>query len=497
MITDTRTLGNIAIVSLRTSRMTSGDIPMMQSCCAQAINAGHSAVLMDMSGVGKMTQSGIAAIIETFGKFSTEHGIGYFGCQGQVAKTLEACPLYSHLPIYPELEDALDAPRFRRLQLLGVRSVMNCTESVSRLLPVQQDYPLSMVDLAGRSMIDRQLGHLIGFGLRDYLFLAGRQGGQLQRCVGYRSDIYAHLVGSAGHPEDNMREGTAGALLRLHEQHWAFPNDFLVFEGHSFSETNLRRMLDRHKQRDADLTLAVVPSRNYLPIDRYRVNCTPRGQVVSVSSSVVPEKGLAPFETIGALALNPRVLDHPDLAENHCLMNDLLPRILKDGGRVLAYEVKEPHVSVANSVEYFETNMKILTGDLPSMPPEGRETEPGVWVSHDASVSRAAQITGPCQIGAGVEIEPGACIEGPCVIGQGSVIQGRSLLQRSIVAPDTLVRSGAWAEGMIVGPDWAAAGNLDHVPNRNSSALELIEPVKPVRRSAKTWPDAELQKIPS
>ncbi len=61
--------------------------------------------------------------------------------------------------------------------------------------------------------------------------------------------------------------------------------------------------------------------------------------------------------------------------------------------------------------------------ELQARLPEGyREIAPGVFVHETASIADTARLFGPCIIGAGTEVRPGAFIRGNALIGEGCVV---------------------------------------------------------------------------
>lgn len=59
--------------------------------------------------------------------------------------------------------------------------------------------------------------------------------------------------------------------------------------------------------------------------------------------------------------------------------------------------------------------------------------QPDVWIAKTASVAPTASITGPCVIGAGTEVRPGAFLRGSILVGDGAVVGNSSELKNCIL----------------------------------------------------------------
>ncbi len=108
---------------------------------------------------------------------------------------------------------------------------------------------------------------------------------------------------------------------------------------------------------------------------------------------------------------------------------------------------------LADPEAYLRSVMATLSGSVEGFVPTGRETAPGVRVSHHVRIGKGVRLVPPVYIGEGAQIEaasvlgPFAVIENDAVVGQGSSVV------RSVVLPNTMVGKSLDISDMIVRGD--------------------------------------------
>lgn len=74
-----------------------------------------------------------------------------------------------------------------------------------------------------------------------------------------------------------------------------------------------------------------------------------------------------------------------------------------------------------------------------------------IWIAKDVKIAPTASITGPCIIGSGTEIRPGAFIRGNALVGKGCVIGNSTELKNVIIFDSVQVPHFNYAGDSILG----------------------------------------------
>ncbi|MFO7625014.1 MAG: glucose-1-phosphate adenylyltransferase [Anaerolineales bacterium] len=320
------------------------------------------------------------------------------------------------------------------------------------------------VPFAGKyRIIDFTLSNCVNSDIFDVMILAQ-----------YRPHSLIEHIGSGG-PWDLNREFTGG--LRIYspykargasdwylgtadavQQNFRFikntsPDLVLILSGDHIYEMNYDAMVAFHMDHDAALTMATIR----VPMEeasRFGVVGVQDDYTVRsfVEKPADPPSNLA---NMGVYLFNTKVLnralweDHNSHDSSHDFGKDILPRLIKQGERVLAYPYSGYWVDVGTIDSYWQAHMDLLH-DKPSINLNDRswiihtrtEERPPVRISRDAVVADS-MISDGCVISAGARIERS-------VLSPGVVVHPGAIVRESIVLTDATIQSGAVIERSII-----------------------------------------------
>ena len=320
------------------------------------------------------------------------------------------------------------------------------------------------VPFAGKyRIIDFTLSNCVNSDIFDVMILAQ-----------YRPHSLIEHIGSGG-PWDLNREFTGG--LRIYspykargasdwylgtadavQQNFRFikntsPDLVLILSGDHIYEMNYDAMVAFHMDHDAALTMATIR----VPMDeasRFGVVGVEDDYTVRsfVEKPADPPSNLA---NMGVYLFNTKVLnqalweDHHSHDSSHDFGKDILPRLIKQGERVLAYPYSGYWVDVGTIDSYWQAHMDLLH-DKPSINLNDRswiihtrtEERPPVRISRDAVVADS-MISDGCVISAGARIERS-------VLSPGVVVHPGAIVRESILLTDATIQSGAVIERSII-----------------------------------------------
>ncbi len=252
------------------------------------------------------------------------------------------------------------------------------------------------------------------------------------------------------------------------------PEYLLVLSGDHIYKMNYSKMLDYHKENKADATIAVieVPMRE---ASRFGImNANEDGVIYEFEEK--PEKPKSNLASMGIYIFDWKqlrkllVADMKNPDSNHDFGKDIIPTLLNDGKRLLAYKFKGYWKDVGTIDSLWEANMdlldkkneldlsdptwKIYTEDVTTLPH---------YVGADADIKRAF-ITQGCVIEG--EVKNSVLFTG-AKVGAGAKIIDSVLMPGVSVEEGAVVTRALVADGVKIGKE-AVVGSAD------SEHIELV-----------------------
>lgn len=253
------------------------------------------------------------------------------------------------------------------------------------------------------------------------------------------------------------------------------PEYMLILSGDHIYKMNYAKMLQAHKENNADATIAVieVPMKE---ASRFGImNTDPEtGRIVEFEEKPAePKSNLA---SMGIYIFNWKLLrkmlvaDMKNEESNHDFGKDIIPALLNDGKRLFAYKFKGYWKDVGTIDSLWEANMdlldkkngldlddrtwKIYTEDTPALPQ---------YVSADSDVKRAF-ITQGCVVEG--EVKNSVLFTG-AKVGQNAKVIDSVLMPGAVVEEGAVVHRALIADGVKIGSQ-AVVGSAD------SEHIELV-----------------------
>ena len=252
------------------------------------------------------------------------------------------------------------------------------------------------------------------------------------------------------------------------------PEYLLVLSGDHIYKMNYSKMLDYHKENKADATIAVieVPMRE---ASRFGImNAHEDGVIYEFEEK--PEKPKSNLASMGIYIFDWKqlrkllVADMKNPDSNHDFGKDIIPTLLNDGKRLLAYKFKGYWKDVGTIDSLWEANMdlldkkneldlsdptwKIYTEDVTTLPH---------YVGADADIKRAF-------------ITQGCVIEGEVknsVLFTGAKVGAGAKIIDSVLMPGVTVEEGAVVTRALVA-DGVKIGKEAVVGSAGSEHIELV-----------------------
>ena len=252
------------------------------------------------------------------------------------------------------------------------------------------------------------------------------------------------------------------------------PEYLLVLSGDHIYKMNYDKMLDYHKEMNADATIAVieVPMKE---ASRFGImNTDGNGRIVEFEEK--PEHPKSNLASMGIYIFNWKLLrkillaDMKDPDSHHDFGKDIIPCLLNDNKTLAAYKFKGYWKDVGTIDSLWEANMdlidsrnelnlndptwKIYTEDTPALPQ---------YIGPNAKINKAF-ITQGCVVEG--EVSHSVLFTG-CTVGEGAKIIDSVLMPGVEVAAGAVVQRALVADNVKIGKD-AVVGSAD------SENIELV-----------------------
>ncbi len=347
---------------------------------------------------------------------------------------------------------------------MKTRAVILAGGEGSRLGTLTAKRTKPAVPFAGKyRIIDFTLSNCVNSGIFDVMIIAQ-----------YRPHSLIEHIGAGG-PWDLNRDFTGGVRIYTPykargasdwflgtadavQQNFRFvkssaPDLVLILSGDHIYEMNYAMMVNAHEARQADLTLATIS----VPIkDATRLGIVGVDAENRVTSFIEkPVEPLSNLANMGVYLFNTDVLnqylleDHNLPDSSHDFGRDILPKMVADGARVIAYPYNGYWMDVGTASSYWKAHMDHLE-DKPPFDLNDRswiihtrtEERPPVWIARNAIIENSL-------ICDGCEIEPNARVI-RSVLSPGVLVRPGAVVRESILLTDTVIDSEAVVERTIV-----------------------------------------------
>jgi len=341
------------------------------------------------------------------------------------------------------------------LNLLKTRAIIMAGGEGSRLGILTAKRTKPAVPFAGKyRIIDFTLSNCVNSGIFDVMILAQ-----------YRPHSLIEHIGAGG-PWDLNRDFTGGARIYTPykargssdwylgtadavQQNFLFikqnnPDLVLILSGDHIYNMNYADMIEFHRQKDADVTIASIN----VPLaeaDRFGIlGVDPDGRVNAfVEKPKAPPSDLA---NMGVYLFNLSVLDkmlwedHQDSHSSHDFGKDILPRMVNKGMRIFAYPFSGYWVDVGTISSYWLAHMDLLA-DPPPIDLNNRR-----WIVHTRTEERP-----PVRIASNAQIVDSMIADG-CIISSGTIVERSVLSPGIIVHPGAVIRESVIMTDSVIGP---------------------------------------------
>ncbi len=220
----------------------------------------------------------------------------------------------------------------------------------TRLRPVIAQVPKALAMVAGQPFILHQLAWLHRSGVRLIILCIGYRGEQIADCLGDGTDLDLQIVYSW----EDRPLGTAGALAQAAH---LLPSEFLVINGDTYTELDLKLLWNAHRSHAATATLAVTTTSDSRAGGG--IELAKDGRILSFREK---ESG-AVLVSMGIYAVSRRILKHIPTNRPCSLEKDVFPAL----PGLYGYQAEVSFIDMGTPADYQALDLYLRSLDNDSL----------------------------------------------------------------------------------------------------------------------------------
>ncbi len=309
----------------------------------------------------------------------------------------------------------------------------------TRLRPLTDRLPKSMVPVLNRPAIEHTIGYLKQFGIRDIILTLNYLPEIIRDSLGDGERYGVNLV----YCMEKEPLGTAGAVKNTAEH--LKGGTFVVLNGDVFTSLDINGMLAYHRTNRAVATIALHQVED--PSAFGVVEMEANGRVGAFIEKPKREEATSDWINAGTYLLEAEVLSYIPEGKKYMFEDGLFPTLLRERERVYGYRDSGYWLDMGRPETYYQLNTDLLAGCFSGpAAPAGR----GVRYASGVTIPATARVSGDVVIGAGCRIGENVTITGPSIIGPGCLISDGAYIESSILWNNVVLEANAWATHSIL-----------------------------------------------
>ncbi len=306
----------------------------------------------------------------------------------------------------------------------------------TRLRPLTVYTPKPIVPVVNRPFLTYQIEILRRAGITDITLSLSYQPDKIELLLGDGSDLGVRLKFIT---EPNPL-GTGGAYRFAAD---GVTDTTVVLNGDILTEIDISTLIDFHKSKGAEATLALAPVGN--PSAYGLVETDEDGKITRWSEKPAAEEisdsGLNTINA-GIYILEPSLLCLMKLGENSSFEYDVFPRLMSEDRAFFGYVMSDIYWrDIGVPASYLAAHHDFLGGRIRNFEATERAK---------ADIATVAHVDAASVIGEGCVIKPGANISGS-VLGPGVHVEEKAVIKNSVIWAHTRVAASAEVDGAIIG----------------------------------------------
>jgi mannose-1-phosphate guanylyltransferase len=291
----------------------------------------------------------------------------------------------------------------------------------TRLRPLTYTTTKAMVPVLNKPFIEYQIRHLQSHGIADIILAMGYKPDSIKNYFKNKSDVSSKIFYSI----EQEPLGTAGAVkntISLVDRNEAF----FVLNGDVFTDIDLTDMLNFHRAKRAQVTIALTPVDD--PTQFGVVELDSHKQVLRFLEKPSREEVTSNLINAGIYIIEPCILERIPINKRFMFERDVFPQIISGGEPMFGYPATAYWIDMGTPQKYLQLNRDLLLGKCCQNTSMSTNK-----IIDQSQFYPQVTLIGPVMIDGGCTIGKGVTIKGPSLIGSECEISDNTLIEESIL----------------------------------------------------------------
>jgi mannose-1-phosphate guanylyltransferase len=310
----------------------------------------------------------------------------------------------------------------------------------TRLRPLTNDRPKSIVPVLNRPVLEHTLAYLKFYGIRDIVITLNYMPEVIED---YFGDGERFGVKLTYFMEEEPR-GTAGAVKNAESY---LDGSFFVLNGDVFTDMNLADMLAFHRKKKAQATIALTYVEN--PSAFGVVETNDKGKVQRFIEKPPPGTETTNWINAGTYILERNVLDVIPPGCNYMFERGLFPQMLQTGRPVYGYPYKGYWLDMGTPASYYTISKDFMSSRINNLLYKNIRNTPQ-YNKKSVNIHKSVVIKTPAVIDDGCSIGEDVQIIGPVVIGRDCRIKEHVIIEDTIIWDGVTIGANTRVKGCII-----------------------------------------------
>ncbi|TDT52027.1 sugar phosphate nucleotidyltransferase [Fonticella tunisiensis] len=321
----------------------------------------------------------------------------------------------------------------------------------TRLRPLTNKLPKPMVPIMGKPLLERNMVNLKDCGISEMVLSTCYKPQYIERYFGDgdRHGLKIHYVC------EDIPLGTGGAIKNTES---FYDDTFLIFNSDILSNINFKELIQYHKSKSADVTIAITQVNN--PSMYGVIEYDENGYAISFKEKPQPHEITSNYINAGVYVFEPEVLKEIPSGRVVSVEREVFPLLLQKGYKIAVYKSGSYWMDIGTPEKYLQAHRDIFSGKCKISDIDFSDKD--VYRVKNATIHSTVRILGPVYIGENVEIEAYATIGPNTVIGNNARIGKGSKIIGSVLWDNVVVGNGARLFGTIIASDCSIERNNDY-----------------------------------
>jgi len=312
----------------------------------------------------------------------------------------------------------------------------------TRLRPLTRTTPKPLVPIVRRRCIDYGLRSLARAGITEMIITTSYKAGMIVDALEATDVEGISMLFSF----ERQPMGTAGGVAKTSPY---LDGTFVVMSADVLADVDLGAMLEFHRRKGADATMALTTVEN---VSEYGVvGLDDDDRIQRFQEKPSPEEAFSNLINAGIYVLEPRVLEHVPEGEKFDFSRNLFPILLERGQPMYGHKLDGLWMDIGRPRDLIMANQRVLT-DSP-IPTTLHALPDGitgiVWAAADVNYGDGVLVEGPSMLESRVSLGEGARIHGS-FLHPGVTVGAGAVVEDSLILEDCTIMSHAHVNGCLI-----------------------------------------------